>query len=71
LEAEKRPVRGKQDSQKHRYLACRRPEFEKIREKAHKPQLDEVEKISSERLIISARKDKKGTDYNDKAEQVL
>jgi hypothetical protein len=45
LEAEKRPVRGKQDSQKHRYLACRRPEFEKIREKAHKLQLHEVDKI--------------------------
>jgi hypothetical protein len=36
LEASKCPICGKQDSQKHRYLDCRRPEFEEIREKAHK-----------------------------------
>jgi hypothetical protein len=45
LEAGKCLVCGRQDSQKHRYLDCRRPEFKEIREKAHKLQLDEVDKI--------------------------
>jgi hypothetical protein len=45
LKAGKCPVCGKHDSQKHCYLDCSRPEFEEIREKAHKLQLDEVDKI--------------------------
>jgi hypothetical protein len=45
LEAGKCPICGKQDFQKHRYLECCRPEFEESREKAHKLQLDEVDKI--------------------------
>jgi hypothetical protein len=45
LEVDKCPICGKQDFQKHCYLDCRRPEFEEIREKAHKLQLDEVSKI--------------------------
>jgi hypothetical protein len=45
LEAGKFPVCGQQDSEKHRYLVCGRPEFEEIMQKAHKLQLDEVDKI--------------------------
>jgi hypothetical protein len=45
LEAKKCPVCGQQDSQRHRYLECRHADFEEIRQKAHKLQLDVVDKI--------------------------
>jgi hypothetical protein len=45
IDANKCPVCGKPDSQRHRYLHCPHAEFTDIRQRAHKLQLDAVDKI--------------------------
>jgi hypothetical protein len=45
LEAGKCPICGQQDSQRHRYLDYPHRDFAGIRERAHKLQLDAVDKV--------------------------